>query len=33
LQVKVDDELHWGPPALKQLFWLLDEHLPPVPCW
>ena len=28
LQVKVDDELHWGPPALKQLFWLLDEHPP-----
>jgi hypothetical protein len=28
LQVKVDDELHWGPPALKQLFWLLDEHRP-----
>jgi hypothetical protein len=21
LQVAVDDELHWGPPALKQLFW------------
>jgi hypothetical protein len=28
LQVKVEDELHWGPPALKQLFWLLDEHQP-----
>ena len=28
LQVAVDDELHWGPPALKQLFWLLDEHRP-----
>jgi hypothetical protein len=28
LQVTVDDELHWGPPALKQLFWLLDEHRP-----
>ncbi|MGH7318596.1 MAG: VLRF1 family aeRF1-type release factor [Candidatus Rokuibacteriota bacterium] len=28
LQVKVDDELHWGAPALKQLFWLLDEHRP-----
>jgi hypothetical protein len=28
LQVKVDDELHWGPPALQQLFWLLDEHRP-----
>ena len=28
LQVAVDDELHWGSPALKQLFWLLDEHRP-----
>jgi hypothetical protein len=28
LQVTVEDELHWGPPALKQLFWLLDEHRP-----
>jgi hypothetical protein len=28
LQVKVEDELSWGPPALKQLFWLLDEHHP-----
>jgi hypothetical protein len=28
LQIKVEDELHWGPPALKQLFWLLDEHQP-----
>lgn len=28
LQIAVDDELHWGPPALKQLFWLLDEHRP-----
>jgi peptide subunit release factor 1 (eRF1) len=28
LQVTVDDELHWGPPALKQLSWLLDEHRP-----
>ena len=28
LQVAVDDELHWGPPALKQLLWLLDEHRP-----
>jgi hypothetical protein len=28
LRVKVEDELHWGPPALKQLFWLLDEHQP-----
>jgi hypothetical protein len=28
LQVGVEDELQWGPPALKQLFWLLDEHRP-----
>lgn len=28
LQLKVEDELHWGEPALKQLFWLLDEHGP-----
>jgi hypothetical protein len=28
LQVAVEDELHWGPPALTQLFWLLDEHQP-----
>ena len=28
LQVAVDDELDWGAPALKQLFWLLDEHRP-----
>jgi hypothetical protein len=28
IQVEVEDELHWGPAALKQLFWLLDEHQP-----
>jgi hypothetical protein len=28
LQVEVDDELHWGQPALQQLFWLVDEHQP-----
>lgn len=28
LQVKVEDELHWGPPVLKQLLWLLDEYRP-----
>ena len=28
LQVEVEDELSWGPPALKALFWLLDEHRP-----
>lgn len=28
LQVEVEDELSWGPPALKLLFWLLDEHRP-----
>jgi hypothetical protein len=28
LQVPVEDELNWGPPALKQLLWLLDEHRP-----
>jgi hypothetical protein len=28
LQVEVEDELHWGPAALKQLFWLLDKHQP-----
>lgn len=26
LQVKVEDEIHWGTPALAQLSWLLDEH-------
>src|SRR5262249_59941458 len=28
LQVEVEDELHWGPPSLTQLLWLLDEHQP-----
>lgn len=28
LQAKVEDEVHWGTPALAQLFWLLDEHKP-----
>jgi hypothetical protein len=28
LQVQVEDELHWGRPALKQMLWLLDEHRP-----
>lgn len=26
LQVEVEDEIHWGAPALAQLLWLLDEH-------
>ncbi len=26
LQVEVQDEIHWGPPSLAQLLWLLDEH-------
>jgi hypothetical protein len=26
LQVEVEDEIHWGTPALAQLLWLLDEH-------
>jgi len=26
LQVEVEDEVHWGTPALAQLLWLLDEH-------
>jgi hypothetical protein len=26
LQVEVEDEMHWGAPALAQLLWLLDEH-------
>lgn len=26
LQVKVEDELHWGRASLKQFLWLLDEH-------
>ena len=28
LQAEVEDEVHWGTPALSQLFWLLDEHKP-----
>ena len=28
LQAEVEDEVHWGTPALAQLFWLLDEHKP-----
>jgi len=24
--VEVEDEIHWGTPALAQLLWLLDEH-------
>ncbi len=28
LQVPVQDEIHWGAPALAQLFWLLDEYRP-----
>lgn len=28
LQVAVEDEIYWGPPALGQLLWLLDEHQP-----
>jgi len=26
LQVEVEDEIHWGAPAVAQLLWLLDEH-------
>jgi len=26
LRVEVEDEMHWGAPALTQLVWLLDEH-------
>ena len=26
LQMKVEEEIHWGAPALPQLVWLLDEH-------
>jgi len=26
LHVEVEDEIHWGAPALAQLLWLLDEH-------
>jgi release factor family 10 len=28
LQVAVDDEIHWGKPAVSQLLWLVDEHKP-----
>ena len=28
LQVKVDNDLRWGPPALAQLLWLVDQHKP-----
>jgi hypothetical protein len=28
LQQEVEDELHWGKPALAQLFWLAVEHKP-----
>jgi Bacterial archaeo-eukaryotic release factor family 10 len=28
VDVEVENELHWGPPALAQLLWLLDEHRP-----
>jgi len=28
LQVAVDNELHWGRPAVSQLLWLVDEHKP-----
>ena len=28
LQAEVEDEIHWGTPALAQLFWLLEEHKP-----
>jgi hypothetical protein len=28
LQAEVEDEVHWGAPALAQLYWLLDEHKP-----
>jgi Bacterial archaeo-eukaryotic release factor family 10 len=28
LAVEVENELHWGAPALAQLLWLLDEHRP-----
>jgi hypothetical protein len=28
LQLPVEDELHWGVPALGQLLWLLDENKP-----
>jgi Bacterial archaeo-eukaryotic release factor family 10 len=28
LQAEVEDEVHWGAPALAQLYWMLDEHKP-----
>jgi hypothetical protein len=28
LQVDTEDEVHWGTPALAQLYWLLDENRP-----
>jgi Bacterial archaeo-eukaryotic release factor family 10 len=28
LQVRTEDEVHWGDPFLAQLLWLLDEHRP-----
>jgi hypothetical protein len=28
LQVVVNNELHWGRPAVSQLLWLVDEHKP-----
>jgi hypothetical protein len=28
LHVDTEDEVHWGAPALAQLFWLLDENRP-----
>jgi len=28
LLTEVEDEVHWGTPALAQLFWLLDQHKP-----
>jgi hypothetical protein len=28
LQVAVDNELHWGQPAISQLLWRIDEHKP-----
>jgi len=28
VQAAVEDELHWGAPALAQLLWLIDEHRP-----
>jgi hypothetical protein len=28
LQVEIENELHWGKPAISQLLWLFDEHQP-----